>query len=399
MTGSAIVEELLKDASYTKIYTLSRSQKREPHSKITHATLDLQASAESMSKQLSDIPDIDHVFFCAYLARDDEGEADKVNSAMLQNFLSALELTGHTKKLKRFVLTCGLKQFGVHLGAPKNPMSESDDPESHLTSSAHPPNFYYSQQRILSKTASSQSWSWVATYPQDVIGFARGNFMNLATAIGLYAAVSASMPSHEFVFPGNKTNYLAFNCWTSARLHAEFCLWAAEAPGAADQGFSVVNGDTQSWQDMWPRIAKKFGAKIPVQMFPSGERGAYDGYESTGMDQLERPPIKEYEDSMGLKGEFEQNHVHCQIDLMDWAKRPEVVKAWEALRDKHGLEQETWEKATWAFLTFLMGREYSCVVSMSKARNAGWTGYRDTWEEFEHTFALLEKEGLLPKMS
>lgn len=77
ITSTAIVEALQNNPTYTKIFTLSRPQKREEDSKIKHATLDLQASAEDMSKQLSSLPDIDHVFFCAYLAKDDEGEADR----------------------------------------------------------------------------------------------------------------------------------------------------------------------------------------------------------------------------------------------------------------------------------------------------------------------------------
>jgi hypothetical protein len=33
---------------------------------------------------------------------------------------------------------------------------------------------------------------------------------------------------------------------------------------------------------------------------------------------------------------------------------------------------------------------------MSKARKLGWTGYEDTWEAFERTFNILEKEGIIP---
>ena len=396
MTGHAIVEALQKNDKYKKIFTMSRSQQREDSPKTQHATLDLQADAKDMAKQLESLPEIDHIFFCAYLAKDQEDEADKVNTAMLSNFIDALEITGHCKTLTRFILTCGLKQYGVHLGKPKNPMYESDDPEAHLTGDVHPPNFYYSQQRILSSAASKQGWSWVCTYPQDVIGYARGNFMNLSTSLGLYAAVSAAMPNNQLVFPGNKINYLAFNCWTSARLHAEFCLWAAEAEGAANQGFNVVNGDTQSWQDIWPRIAKCFGAKLPEHMFPGNAEIAYPGWESTEMDLLSRPPIAEFENGMGLKGEFKQSRVHCQIDLIKWAKKEEVVKAWQKVRDEYGLEQDAWDKATWGFLTFLVGRQYDCVVSMSKARKLGWTGYRDTWDEFAHAFDVLAQEKILP---
>jgi hypothetical protein len=40
-----------------------------------------------------------------------------------------------------------------------------------------------------------------------------------------------------------------------------------------------------------------------------------------------------------------------------------------------------------------MGRDWSCVGSMTKARKLGWTGYSDTWDKLEETFQVLEKEG------
>lgn len=203
------------------------------------------------------------------------------------------------------------------------------------------------------------------------------------------------------MFPGNKTNYLAFNNWTSAKLHAEFCLWAGKTPYANNQRFNVVNGDTQSWQDLWPRLAASFGCSIPEKMFPAGDEwNAYPGYESYHMKLHARPPIAEAADRIGLKDEFKQSsEVFCQIDLEKWAKRPEVVKAWEALRDKYGLDQAAWDGATWGFLAFLLGRNYSCIASMSKARKLGWTGYADTWDEFRRTFKELEENKMLPPLT
>jgi len=96
---------------------------------------------------------------------------------MLDNFLQALEITGAVEKIKRIILVTGCKQYGVHLGQPKNPLQE-DDPW--LTDSSFPPNFYYNQQNILKDyTKKHSNISWVVTYPNDVIGFANGNFMNL----------------------------------------------------------------------------------------------------------------------------------------------------------------------------------------------------------------------------
>ncbi|MBV35950.1 MAG: hypothetical protein CMP47_10965 [Rickettsiales bacterium] len=408
MTGRAITDHLLSLPEWTSITTLSRSQKSHcSDPKVHHATLDLQSSAESMSSSLSDIK-AEYVFFCAYLARDDESEAAKVNGAMLQNFIDALRHTGAIKHLKRFVLVNGLKQWGVHLGRPKQPMHESDPRLEPSNNSPWPENFYYTQQDILAEAARKDggNWTWVVTFPQDVIGVAKANFMNLATALGLYASVMATLPAHELPFPGCKANYLAFNCWTSAKLHADFCTWAALEPKAGNQTFNVIDGDTESWQNLWPKVAKRYGAKIPANMFPgSGERGvdgAYDGYEASHTELPTPMPVSAVAEAIGLKDEFsEDKHsvIHQQIDTTKWAQRPEVVKAWENLRDQHGLDQQTWDKATWGFLTFLLGRDYSCVVSMSKARKLGWTGYKDTWDAFDETFAELEKEGILPKAS
>jgi hypothetical protein len=63
---------------------------------------------------------------------------------------SGSTLTGAEKKLKRFILTCGFKQYGVHIGAAKQPLLESDPLlENGAAGASWPPIFYYEQQRIL----------------------------------------------------------------------------------------------------------------------------------------------------------------------------------------------------------------------------------------------------------
>lgn len=399
ITGRAVVQHLLDSPEWTKITTLSRSQQPTPNPKVTHATLDLQSSAQSMTDSLKDVSG-EYVFFCAYLARHDEGEAAKVNGAMLSNFIEALHHTGAIKQLKRIILVNGLKQYGVHLGQPKEPMHETDP---WLEGDKWPPNFYYIQQRILADAAKKDGdkWTWVVTYPQDVIGVAKGNFMNLATALGLYASVCSALPENELPFPGSKTNYMAFNCWTSANLHAKFCLWAALEPKAGNNAFNVINGDTESWQNLWPRLAQRFGAQVPPNMFPGGDQGQYKDFEPSHTELPTPPPIVQHAAKIGLGDSFKDAHsvIHQQIDTTKWASRPEVVKKWEELRDRFKLDQEVWDKATWGFLTFLLGRDYSCVASMSKARKLGWTGYQDTWDAFDETFTVLEQEGILPPAS
>jgi hypothetical protein len=43
-----------------------------------------------------------------------------------------------------------------------------------------------------------------------------------------------------------------------------------------------------------------------------------------------------------------------------------------------------------------LGRNYNIMISMSKAREFGYQGYKDTWQAFVNTFDELEKLKILP---
>lgn len=396
--GRAMVERLIKDDSISTIYTLSRKSDGLDHPKTRHARLDLRASASEMATALAQVQG-EHVYFCAYTSLSDPAQTFSFNNAMLENFIEALVQTRVISQVKRFILTCGLKQYGVHLGEPKQPMVESDYLlESGKGGAEWPANFYYTQQRMLADAGSRHGFEWVCTLPKDVIGYAKGNFMNQATALGLYCAISRTLPGASLPFPGNRDNFFSFNTWTSADFHAEFCLWAATAPNAGNNIFNVVNGDTETWQTLWPLLAKRFGCNIPDAPFLTGKRTA----ESSTFQLNSRQPIAAHAEELGISADraaTEPATIDLYIDLEKWSKRPDVVRAWEAIRDEHNLDQNTWDNATWGFMKMAFGRKFSTVASMTKARKLGWTGYQDTWESFERTFDLLEKEKVLPRLS
>ena len=318
-----------------------------------------------MAKQLEGIQ-ADYVFFAAYLQKDSEQEMWDVNGAMLNNFLEALETTGVTKTLKRVILTTGAKQYGVHLGVPKQPMEETD---KWIEGEGRPPNFYYHQQRILQEKSKHANWDWVVTYPNDVIGVAKGNFMNLSTSLGLYAAISKELDGN-LVFPGSEVFYTAFDCFTYSRLHADFNLWAALEPKCGNEAFNVVNGDAESWQNMWPKLARRHQCHIPRNQFKIG-LGKDPGSETL---LAEQPPIADVAAEIGLENNVSQSKLEQKLDLVKWSQRSDVQRAWEKLRDEHQLDKDAFPKATWGFLNFILGRSYNIVISMSKARRFGWTG-------------------------
>jgi len=266
-----------------------------------------------------------------------------------------------------------------------------DDPW--LTDSSRPPNFYYNQQNILHEFCSEHNKEWTVTYPNDVIGYAEGNFMNLSTAIGLYATVSKEL-GQDLVFPGSPGFYTMFDCFTSSRLHAEFCAWAALAPKAANQAFNVVNGDVESWQNLWPKVARYFGVKVKPTQFEQP-----DSDMASVTELMERPPIADRAEELGLVNHAvtKQSKVEQHVELVKWSQKDEVKNAWKKVAEREGLQKDAFDKATWDFLGFVLGRNYELVISMSKARKAGWSGYRDTWESLEDVFEQLKGGRILPQ--
>lgn len=55
------------------------------------------------------------------------------------------------------------------------------------------------------------------------------------------------------------------------------------------------------------------------------------------------------------------------------------------------------DRASWAFAGFAWGRDYDFVLSMSRARQLGWTGYVDSWDGFETVFRGLADAKVIPK--
>ncbi|KAF3004839.1 hypothetical protein E8E13_004588 [Curvularia kusanoi] len=391
--GREIVHELSKDPQqWPTIHALSRSKKEQFLETVIQNHIDLLSSADDMAKDLKDVSG-NVVFFAGYMQKDTEQENWDVNGAMLSNFLQALVKTGAVKSLERILLVTGGKQYGVHLGAPKNPMLESDP---WLTDSKWPPNFYYNQQNILHSFCKEHNKEWTVTYPNDVIGYAVGNYMNLSTSIALYALISKELDTSNsgLIFPGSPLFYTKFDCFTSSKLHAQFCAWAALEPRAANSAFNVENGDVESWQNLWPKVAHYFGSKVHPSQFQTSKPAA-----GSTTKLAPKPPVSTLADTIGLQDTpaLAQSEVTQHIDLVKWSQRAEIKEAWTRIAKREGLQEDAFDKATWDFLGFVLGRNYDLVMSMSKARRAGWTGYVDTWESLEGVFGKLKEEGILPK--
>ena len=174
----------------------------------------------------------------------------------------------------------------------------------------------------------------------------------------------------ELEFPGNEAFYGKFDCYTSSKIHAKFCEWAALEPKAGNQAFNVHNGDVESWQNIWPRLTRRLGMKVKADQFASANSQGLGSRNKL----TDEPPVSVMADEVGLKGKIAPSELVNRVSLVKWSQQEEVKKAWEKLAEREGLQKDAFEKATWAFLDFELGRSYNLVISMSKAREFGWTG-------------------------
>ncbi|CAI6339063.1 unnamed protein product [Periconia digitata] len=129
--GREIVYQLSRSTQqWPTVHAISRSRKEEYLENVIHHHVDLQSSASKIASDLHSVRG-EYIFVTAHLQMDSEQEDCDVNGELLFNFLSALITTGAIGDVKRIILVTGCKQHGVHLGAVKSRMLQSD-PMAHM---------------------------------------------------------------------------------------------------------------------------------------------------------------------------------------------------------------------------------------------------------------------------
>ena len=299
---------------------------------------------DSLAPALKGLP-ITHVFFCTWTRRPTERENVEANSAMMQNLFDALT----DAPLAHATLVTGTKHYlgsfeNYGSGRAETPFRESEPRQPGE-------NFYYSLEDILFDTAGKRSITWSIHRPHTVIGHARGNAMNIGVTLGVYASLCKAS-GQPFVFPGSSTQWNALTDMTDATLLARHMEWAATAPGAQNQAFNTVNGDTFRWRWLWGEIAEYFGLK---------NGGCPDA-------------LSPLETRMG-----------------------DAASRWADLAREHALVEPDIDRlVSWWHTDADLGRTAECVNDMSKSRDFGFTEYRETRAALLDLFTRLRAERILP---
>ena len=96
---------------------------------------------------------------------------------------------------------------------------------------------------------------------------------------------------------------------------------------------------------------------------------------------------------------FENSRGHSSVlvnefDVKEWAK--DKRWAWDRVVEKYGGKKEVFDWAAWGHLRWGLGRAWSTLLSVEKARKFGWKRYDSTYDTWLKTYKVLENAGILP---
>jgi nucleoside-diphosphate-sugar epimerase len=298
--------------------------------------------AAGARQQLSQLRDVTHIVFGAFMLGKTDAETSEVNVALLRNLLDAVEPTSPT--LRHITFYQGGSAYGAQLGPFKTPARE-DDPR------LMGPNVYYNQEDFLRERQKGKGWFWTALRPESTTGFAIGNPMNLGMLIAAYAVICKQL-GLPLRYPGSEQAYHALHQITSSGLLGRATVWAGTTAAARNEIFNVTNGDCFRFVHMWPRIARMFDMEVasPVPI-------------SLANHMADKGPV------------------------------------WDAIVRRYDLEPIPYERlALWAFGDAQLHMEFDNITSTVKARRAGFHDCIDTEEMFSALFDELRARRVIPAL-
>ncbi|MCF8522673.1 MAG: SDR family oxidoreductase [Pontimonas sp.] len=342
IVGQTVARQLVSQG--WEVHGISRRQTTDVDG-VKQISVDL-LDAPAVSAALAGLkPEI--VIITAWIRKNSEAENIDVNTATLRNLFAGLEPDGGVRHV---ALLTGLKHY---LGpfddyatavTAETPFHES---EKRLPN----PNFYYSQEDELFAAAKKQGFTWSVHRAHTVFGFAVDNAMNMVLTLSVYATICKEK-GRKFIFPGSQEQWNGVIDVTDADLLGEQLIWACTHKEAENEAFNIANGDTFRWRWLWPQIADYFGV------------------------EWEAPAA-------------EPNTLEQQMK--------DAKDTWASIAASKGLvEADVTKLASWWHSDSDLGRRIECFTDMTKSREAGFLGFRNSPKSFFDKVERYRSAKLLP---
>lgn len=336
--GRNVAAHLVSTNDWNVIVT---SQKKLDYDlNVKYVQLDLLQENAIIAKA-SELENVTHVFYAAYIERKELLEQTETNVALLRNLIIGLEQVA--KNFKHVTFIQGGKAYGAHLGIYKTPALETD--KRHF-----PPNFYYSQEDFLREQSVGKDWSWTAVRPDIVIGYAVGNPMNLANVIAVYATLCKELDV-PFRFPGTQKAYDVLVNITDVDILAKGMEYVANNESCHNEIFNITNGDIFRWKQLWSKFAEYF--------------------------QLE----------------YDEPQTFSLAEYMQ-----DKESKWSEIVAKYNLSSYSIkELANWNFGDFIFNVQYDAFFDVNKFRRKGFTKmHKPSIETFTSAFEELKSKKIIP---
>jgi len=226
---------------------------------VEYIQLDI-SDFQQCKEKLSGLTDLTHIFYVCWARGQNKTEESQLNLTMFKNVLNTL--VPQNPKLQRIILQTGSKYYGdLNTDRQIQPKIPAKEDQARVPGEI----FYYPLEDYLAEIGQDQTWTWVVLRPSAIIGFGIRNPLNLGTTLAVYTCIQRYLnDGREVPFPGSGLCYYNRFDVTDVRLLMKMHLWAMKEPRAANNAFNCVNGDTFTWEEMWPAIVGKFGGK-PVE--------------------------------------------------------------------------------------------------------------------------------------
>ncbi|CAG9946906.1 unnamed protein product [Clonostachys rosea f. rosea IK726] len=364
ITGNAIVEHLIREptSEWSKIVITSRrcvSQAYWQDSRIHFVAIDFLKPVDELIEVMKPVcHDVTHAFFASYVHEADFTKLKEYNVPLFTNFLTATDAVAKDS-LQRVCLHTGGKHYGAHLGPTRVPLVETMPRYED-----HGENFYYDQEDFMFDLASKRNWTWNIIRPDAIIGFTpSGNGMSMALTLAIYL-LCCRETGEAPIFPGNKLFFQTADDCSYAPSIADMSVWASTHEHTSNEAFNHTNGDVFLWKYFWPQLGQYFGMDIPEQT------------------------------EWAALGDNEQ--LANNFSMRDWAKDKKPV--WERVVAKYGGSPQAFDWGTWDFVEWGLGKAWSTISSVGKARKFGWQRSDDSFEIYVQTFRAFENAGVLPSV-
>lgn len=183
--------------------------------------------------------------------------------------------------------------------------------------------------------------------------------MNMAQGIGLYLSIyrEVHQAGAKVPFPGSDHGYKSTHSDTFQDILSQMEIFAALNTDKCGSGgvFNAADGDTVSWEQVWPALARHFGL---VGTGPA-------------------------EGSVAMEDFVKQNRA-----------------AWSKLAQTYGLREKVIDEQNWGHVHFMMVQfDFDRQYDLSRAREVGFNETIDTAKGYAIAWDRMRDAKILPPLS